>query len=219
MKKIFTCILFLSYSLLLFSQPSKYSISLFGLSAHHSYKSHGSPFVYPQLSYGGGFQANFSYKWFQISVGAINQSQKLKELKYNINDEIDRERRFFFSHLYVPINVKFKIIDTKNVLCYIPFGFSFGRILQKECTTIYQNTQTEGFGPLGYFDSQMPIYTNTGISSLFKLSKRIFLEIGFDINFRLRREFKDNPDHFRLREDYINYALKTGLCVYLGDIK
>ncbi len=216
MKKALSSILFLSYALLLFSQPSKYSISLFGLTAHHSYKSR---FIHPQLSYGGGFQANFSYKWFQISTGAIIQSQKLRELTIFDNSIFNRERRFFFSHLYIPINVKFKIIDTKNVLCYIPFGFSFGRILQKECTTIYQNTQTEGFGPLGYFDSQMPIYTNTGISSLFKLSKRIFLEIGFDINFRLRREFKDNPDHFRLREDYINYALKTGLCVYLGDIK
>lgn len=219
MKKALSSIIFLSCSLLLFSQPSKYSVSFFGLTAHHRYLDHGSPFVYPQLSYGGGFQVNFSYKWFQISTGAIIQSQKLKELKYNINDEIDRERRFFFSHLYVPINIKFKIIETKNVLCYIPLGFSFGRILQKECTTFYQNTQTEGFGQLGYFDSQMPVFTNTGISSLFKLSKRIFLDIGFDINLRIRREFKDDPDLFRLREDYLNFALKTGLCVYLGNIK
>lgn len=212
MKKTLTSILFLICSLFLFSQESKYSIGIHGLAGNYYYKSASNHKLNPQLSYGAGMQLNYSTEKFQFSVGVTIQSNKVKEQFYN-NNLLSKESQLSFTYLYVPIIAKYKIIDREKFGCYIPFGFVFGNIIDKSITTTYPDGRQNN--DFGLFEINKPISVNIGVLGFYKLTDRIFLELGFDFNTKIRSESINNPHLFFHIWDRGNYSLKTGICINL----
>ena len=207
MKKTLSSILFLICSLFLFSQASKYSIGIHGLAGNYYYKSASNYKLNPQMSYGAGMQLNYSYKKFQFSIGLTIQSNKVKE------NLIGKVSQLSFTYIYVPLIAKYKIIDREKFGCYIPFGFVFGNIIDKSITTTYPDGRQNN--DFGLFEINKPISVNIGVLGFYKLTDRIFLELGFDFNKKIRNESINNPHLFFHNWDRGNYSLKTGFCINL----
>lgn len=202
----------MSFSLFLFGQATNYSIGIHGLAGNYYYNSLPNFKFQPQMSYGAGMQLNYSIKKFQFSAGVTIQSNKVKKQIYN-NNVLGKESQLSFTYLYVPIIAKYKIIDKEKFGCYIPFGLVLGNIIDKSITTTYPDgRQNHDFG---LFEINKPILANIGVLGFYKLTNRIFLELGFDFNKKIRSESINNPHLFFHNWDRGNYSLKTGICVNL----